>query len=300
VSFFSYCAEISPFLILFISRADTLYLCYCIDKVSGDKRREEVFIAFEYDSASAPTGHPSRQPETPVARPPVPISSRRKDEETLFDVEELGNQRKGGSRPLPTPQQSQRGPRTTPLSPYLDAEYEEMSTTPTARGKGRKESIKPAKISEEEEEEDLDPFRRSMIDDEEAQIRMATRVNPVGMKSPTAVVPGLGHVARPSLVGIGLADQGLAQHLPGHQRASSGGGGPKRMLSSTQELNMKSQFLMNMRPYGVEESQGSEMEMNASIGRESNLAGSRGGKGEEDSLSEGEESQLGPGSDFFK
>lgn len=253
-----------------------------------------MFIAFEYDSAqsSTPSDPRSRQTE------PTATRSRRRNEETLFDAEEVVNQRKGTSRPLPTPRQPQRGPRTTPLSPYFDTEYDEMSTTPTARGKGMKEPVNPAKIPEEEE--DLDPFRRSMVDDEEAQIKMAKRVNPVvGMKSPTGVVAGQGHVVRPSLVGVGLADSGLAQQLPGHRRTSSGGGAQKKMMTSTQELNMKSQFLMNMRPYGVEESQGSEMEMTASAGRES-MAGSRREKRDEDSLSEGEESQLGPGSDFFK
>jgi hypothetical protein len=70
------------------------------------------------------------------------------------------------------------------------------------------------------------------------------------------------------------------------------------MMTSTQELNMKSQFLMNMRPYGVEESQSSEAEMAGSAGRESTGMGDS--RKDEDSLSEGEESQLGPGSDFFK
>jgi hypothetical protein len=262
-------------------RADTLYLCYCIDKASGDKRREEVFVAFEYDSTQTGT------PGGPQSRPT--LSSRRKNEETEFDAEEVEvgvGQRRGASKPLPTPQQSHRGQRTTPLSPYLDTEYEEMSTTPTAKGKGKKEAVKSAKIPEEEE--DLDPFRRSVIDDEEAQIKTAARVNAV------ATVVGHGHVARPSLVGIGLAEQ---RHLPSHRRTSSGGA-QKRMMTSTQELNMKSQFLMNMRPYGVEESQSSEAEMAGSAGRESTGMGDS--RKDEDSLSEGEESQLGPGSDFFK
>lgn len=238
-------------------RADTLYLCYCIDKASGVKRREEVFIVFEYDSS--PTSIPAGLQSRPTA--PVP-SSRRKNQETLFDAEseEEGIHRIAHSRPLPTPQQTQRGQRTTPLSAYLD---EEMSTTPTAKGKGRKEPVMPVKIPEEEE--DLDPFRRSIVDDEEAQIKMATRVNPVGMRTPGIAGTGLGQAGRPS-----------------------GGVAPKRMLTSTQELNMKSQFLMNMRPYGVEESQSSEtVEMS-------------GTREDEESLSDGEESQLGPGSDFFK
>jgi hypothetical protein len=31
--------------IICFDRADTLYLCYCIDKEMGERKREEVFIA---------------------------------------------------------------------------------------------------------------------------------------------------------------------------------------------------------------------------------------------------------------
>ncbi|KAG6331585.1 hypothetical protein ID866_7505 [Astraeus odoratus] len=69
--------------------ADVLYLCYCIDKDSGLKRREEVFAAFEYDlqpraqpaaqvstparpSTSAPRSTPLGAQGVPVARPSSP------------------------------------------------------------------------------------------------------------------------------------------------------------------------------------------------------------------------------------
>ncbi|KAF8958026.1 plasma-membrane choline transporter-domain-containing protein [Flammula alnicola] len=155
--------------------ADTLYMCYCIDKAAGERRREEVFIAFEYDGSSntddarRPSGSPQHQ-HKPAA---------------------------GGTRAL-----------------------------------------------------------------------------------------GLGKV------GFGFA-------APGHRRSTSGGGsaastgGRERMMTSTQELNMKSQFLMNMR-FGDRRGLGW---VAVGLGMASST---RTGEEERESASEGEESQLGPGSDFFK
>lgn len=41
--------------------ADTLYLCYCIDKETGDQRRAEVFELFEYNSRRQPQPQPQQQ-----------------------------------------------------------------------------------------------------------------------------------------------------------------------------------------------------------------------------------------------
>jgi len=50
--------------------ADTLYICYCIDKDTGDKRRVEVFAAFEYENHPQPTSHrPSPQPHRQGQQP---------------------------------------------------------------------------------------------------------------------------------------------------------------------------------------------------------------------------------------
>ncbi|KAF9014234.1 plasma-membrane choline transporter-domain-containing protein [Cyathus striatus] len=38
---------------------DTLYMCYCIDKDAGERRREEVFVIFEYDPRRAMNSQPS-------------------------------------------------------------------------------------------------------------------------------------------------------------------------------------------------------------------------------------------------
>ena len=34
--------------IIYFDRADTLYLCYCIDNEIGERKREEVFIAVRF------------------------------------------------------------------------------------------------------------------------------------------------------------------------------------------------------------------------------------------------------------
>ncbi|KAI0080525.1 hypothetical protein K474DRAFT_1657661 [Panus rudis PR-1116 ss-1] len=49
--------------------ADTLYLCYCIDKDTGVRRREEVFAAFEYESSSRRS---ARTQQTPSPSSPQP------------------------------------------------------------------------------------------------------------------------------------------------------------------------------------------------------------------------------------
>ncbi|TCD70269.1 hypothetical protein EIP91_004170 [Steccherinum ochraceum] len=50
--------------------ADTLYICYCIDKDVGEKHREEVFSAFEYDSHRQSAQPP--QPQAGLSRPVHP------------------------------------------------------------------------------------------------------------------------------------------------------------------------------------------------------------------------------------
>ncbi|KAH9950218.1 plasma-membrane choline transporter-domain-containing protein [Amylocystis lapponica] len=50
--------------------ADTLYICYCIDKDIGERRREEVFEAFEYQSRRQQTPAPApSQPHVAPLRP---------------------------------------------------------------------------------------------------------------------------------------------------------------------------------------------------------------------------------------
>ncbi|KAF7986566.1 hypothetical protein HWV62_26312 [Athelia sp. TMB] len=50
--------------------ADTLYVCYCIDKDTGNKRRDEVFSVFEYDSRPQQPAqrHAPALPQSPPAQ----------------------------------------------------------------------------------------------------------------------------------------------------------------------------------------------------------------------------------------
>ncbi|KAF8231056.1 hypothetical protein L208DRAFT_1399451 [Tricholoma matsutake] len=48
--------------------ADTLYMCYCIDKGMGERRREEVFVVFEYDRQARQTQ--GLQPQSTQQEPP--------------------------------------------------------------------------------------------------------------------------------------------------------------------------------------------------------------------------------------
>ena len=249
------------------SRADTLYLCYCIDKASGERRREEVFVAFEYDG----TRKHARQPETIIPR--SPLFDADSDSEDAAD-----GGRKAAAAPSTILRHQQRGIaqsqfKTAPLSPYLpDSEGDSDERTPIAGPSSRV----PPPLPANQDEEDMDPFKRSIVVDEEAVLE----------GSGTRRVVGFGHrhqaSTSPGSLGLGF----------GHRRSASAGGQQQaqRMMTSTQELNMKSQFLMNMR-YGAE-SQASEVD--------SAVAGSQLGASAVSAKSEGEESQLGPGSDFFK
>ncbi|KAF9476520.1 hypothetical protein BDN70DRAFT_166613 [Pholiota conissans] len=110
--------------------------------------------------------------------------------------------------------------------------------------------------------------------------------------SGASVLPGLVGATGAGLINVGAS---AGQPRPG-----------ERMLSSTQELNMKSQFLMNMRAFGTESQAsaassgvGSEGERGEASVMESRMSagqvhGQGGGEKEE-----GEESMLGPGSGFF-
>ncbi|CCM02140.1 uncharacterized protein FIBRA_04217 [Fibroporia radiculosa] len=50
--------------------ADTLYMCYCIDKDVGERHRDEVFEAFEYESRTRPAPAQQHQPTPPTRDPP--------------------------------------------------------------------------------------------------------------------------------------------------------------------------------------------------------------------------------------
>ncbi|TBU35556.1 plasma-membrane choline transporter-domain-containing protein [Dichomitus squalens] len=57
--------------------ADTLYICYCIDKDAGERRRKEVFAAFEYENRSQ-VSQPAQQRRPAHAAPILPTHQDRR------------------------------------------------------------------------------------------------------------------------------------------------------------------------------------------------------------------------------
>ncbi|KAH9958336.1 plasma-membrane choline transporter-domain-containing protein [Russula dissimulans] len=133
--------------------ADTLYLCYCIDKESGDRRRAEVFELFEYKSRrqqsqaeqqqgqqQAARLHRPQPVQPPAPHAPQPISQRVEGiaspesspelSPTVFQVDLEGQRQHPPPQHLPGQQrtaqalQRQESSEMDPFLPDLDAEPE--------------------------------------------------------------------------------------------------------------------------------------------------------------------------------
>ncbi|OCH93823.1 hypothetical protein OBBRIDRAFT_770801 [Obba rivulosa] len=111
--------------------ADTLYICYCIDKDVGERRRQEVFEAFEYESrrrtAPAPPQRstPSRT-QLPVPQPQLPQSERRPYHNPLPRQPEPVSPPARGPTPDPFEQESpseMQPPFPDPFSPASSAHH---------------------------------------------------------------------------------------------------------------------------------------------------------------------------------
>ncbi|THH15517.1 hypothetical protein EW146_g4975 [Bondarzewia mesenterica] len=144
--------------------ADTLYLCYCIDKDVGERRRGEVFEMFEYDHRRPQTSSrhqtqtqtqarvyssaPRPQPPPPRPQPQQPISQR---------VE-------GMMSPDSSPETSPEMRVDVRLRP------EEISRVTRDEERGRRE------VQVREQAEDLDPFLRAYSPemDKEEEEQMAS------------------------------------------------------------------------------------------------------------------------------
>ncbi|KAK2466630.1 hypothetical protein APHAL10511_000888 [Amanita phalloides] len=146
--------------------ADTLYICYCIDKESGERKKEEVFILFEYNQPQRPTGV-SSQPQRIIPQPP----SRPQDRQHQQPA------------PPPLPAQNAVDPRTpTPATLFApaSASFVQMQRpvplSPSAASipKSSKPppSVPPLRsiVKEDVEAEDIDPFKQSYQPDENSRL----------------------------------------------------------------------------------------------------------------------------------
>lgn len=106
--------------------ADTLYICYCIDKDTGSRRRNEVFDAFEYETRKRPAQQP--QPTAGPSRQPPPTAPSQHQQTLISPV-----------------------PRSPPVQPtYHTPEYQQPRRT--------------IKLTSPPREPTPDPFEDSPID----------------------------------------------------------------------------------------------------------------------------------------
>ena len=153
-----------------------------------------------------------------------------------------------------------------------------------------------------QEADELDPFRGSVISEEEGELESQGR-------TPTHMRDGSGGGKKkkkevyiyPSAAGGDV----------GHRRLGSAGTGTRvggvrgedRMMTSA-EMNMKSQFLMNLRPFGEESTRSEESGTTVSaIGASSRSrleVDKEGMLSEDENVGDEDEEPLGPGSDFFR
>ncbi|KII88286.1 hypothetical protein PLICRDRAFT_92036 [Plicaturopsis crispa FD-325 SS-3] len=127
--------------------ADTLYVCYCIDKDVGERRRVEVFEAFEYDPR--PRGQAQRGPP-----PPASATTPTQPQYQQQHRPPLDPRASGGYNDNDYSSPSQSSPLSLPTSPpppLLRSVY----------------SPGPERVHEHEPEADLDPF---MEDEDEATL----------------------------------------------------------------------------------------------------------------------------------
>ena len=149
-----------------------------------------------------------------------------------------------------------------------------------------------------QEADELDPFRGSVVSDEETVLESPGRIQ-------THLRGGSGGESQNKKKEVYIYPSAGGAGDIGHRRSTSAGtgtgtrvAGTDRMMTSA-EMNMKSQFLMNLRPFGEESarSEGSEATGLGASSRSQMAADNEGMLGEEEEAEE--EEQLGPGSDFF-
>ncbi|PPQ89444.1 hypothetical protein CVT25_012823 [Psilocybe cyanescens] len=316
---------------------------------AGVGGREDTESEEEEEDGMGGGGGPIRQP--PVLVPVHPKASARQVKKTKRSAPispyRVGSDSEGDE------EEDERTPTTTNVMrpPQTQSEISNlrMATTQQQQQEEEEEDLDPFKTSSTR---DVDVDEEALLEGLGGGVSGGgyTSASPPGRRgsgaghtSTSTSPPGRGVHTH----GLGLA-QGFNANLHAHRRSTSGGGGMgmggldfgvgpaalgggggasgfataggalaaahrERMMTSTQELNMKSQFLMNMR--GSESGSGYGADSGVSAGSASASASASAnasafgvqaggslrvaGEGGVEEESEGEESQLGPGSDFF-
>lgn len=199
--------------------------------------------------------------------------------------------------PIPQTQQKQRVVQT-PAYLVDSSEESEEYAGPVAASQHR---FDIGKDEDEDEEDDLDQFKNSGMGEEDFGLPVATKpvtIPPSSNRTRASPSSGTPTIHSPPSTGTtprGLGGVGLGVGFNADRRIGAGGLSPatiqiqgrarekerqpgERMLTSTQELNMKSQFLMNMntKAYG-DESVGSSRHSRSGSGSGGSLTASAAG-----------------------
>ncbi|KAI0636552.1 plasma-membrane choline transporter-domain-containing protein [Trametes polyzona] len=106
--------------------ADTLYICYCIDKDAGEHRRDEVFAAFEYENRNNRRAPPAPTPAGPPrAQPTISVMPSQRDRRQPLPASPPPRQ-----QPLPPHAPQHRSPTPDPF------EIDDQSPTDDLEGQG--------------------------------------------------------------------------------------------------------------------------------------------------------------------
>ncbi|KAF9446408.1 hypothetical protein P691DRAFT_783756 [Macrolepiota fuliginosa MF-IS2] len=140
--------------------ADTLYLCYCIDKDIGERKREEVFTLFEYENRNQiPSRARQNRPRQGLSQQPeeiVPLSPRSPPRMTNQLPAEPQHSR---MPPQPTPSRVPKQPVPTssvPISPPS------VKAVPPPRSMPLSQPPPPPAAVDAD---DLDPFQQSFAEE---------------------------------------------------------------------------------------------------------------------------------------
>lgn len=156
--------------------ADTLYLCYCIDKDVGERHREEVFTALEYEiqprtAARSPQTvappQPQTQPRSPLSGRPEQASPTRAQRPTAISPPRPSPshvpQQYTPSSPKPAPRPIQLVQPVRPIQPTIpDADIDPFEhepigfDAPTVQVRGYDLSPEPRRASVDDESLDGD------------------------------------------------------------------------------------------------------------------------------------------------
>ncbi|TFK72735.1 hypothetical protein BDN72DRAFT_835824 [Pluteus cervinus] len=184
---------------------DTLYLCYCIDKDTGEKRRAEVFNAFEYNRG------PVRAPSDQQGEPPPLLPTMRQPP----------RQQQGPIKPLP--------PRSTaPIHGSRVLPKEERPPKPQVGPSTSGSQIQRAPLAPpptvEDDEDDVNPFEQSYAGASAQLLISPTRSSPPSATSP------------PRSAGTFISKPSAQTHS---RSSSSSESRTQNQLKSSRELNMK-------------------------------------------------------------